>query len=118
MNCKGSAPEVQEVSNDIELSSPKSPIFESMYHGNVVRIKNHHFLCKIKCLEGLMIENLFSNIGGLMGCWLGFSVWAFVNIIEKANLMFTNCMKKFKMKEKKRTDDTLFFPTHLKLHHK
>ncbi|XP_055945823.1 uncharacterized protein LOC129976336 [Argiope bruennichi] len=28
-------------------------------------------------------EELFSYIGGLMGCWLGVSVWSFTDIIEK-----------------------------------
>ncbi|GFU11893.1 hypothetical protein NPIL_146811 [Nephila pilipes] len=29
-------------------------------------------------------EELFSYLGGLMGCWLGMSVWASVGIFEKA----------------------------------
>ncbi|PRD29825.1 UNVERIFIED_CONTAM: hypothetical protein NCL1_28207 [Trichonephila clavipes] len=28
-------------------------------------------------------EELFSYIGGLMGCWLGISVWASVGVFEK-----------------------------------
>ncbi|GFY39506.1 uncharacterized protein TNIN_74931 [Trichonephila inaurata madagascariensis] len=64
------------------------------------------------------IENLFSNIGGLMGCWLGISVWAFVNIIEKTNLILTNCMKKFKMKKQEITEEVSFYPNHLNLYHK
>ncbi|GFY19499.1 hypothetical protein TNCV_4646731 [Trichonephila clavipes] len=35
--------------------------------------------------EGMAVvtEELFSYIGGLMGCWLGISVWASVGVFEK-----------------------------------
>ncbi|GFY52010.1 hypothetical protein TNIN_367781 [Trichonephila inaurata madagascariensis] len=57
--------------------------------------------------------DLFSHIGGLVGCWLGISVWAFTNIMEGSVLMATNWMKKFR-KKKQKTSDTVFYPTHIK----
>ncbi|GFY39502.1 uncharacterized protein TNIN_74891 [Trichonephila inaurata madagascariensis] len=80
----------------------------------------------IRDLEGTVISqdpiyssgNLYSNIGGLIGCWLGISVWTFVNITERTILITINWMKKFKKKKQEIFDEALFYPTHLNFYHK
>ncbi|GFX20388.1 hypothetical protein TNCV_3487461 [Trichonephila clavipes] len=52
-------------------------------------------------------------IGGLIGCWLGISVWAFDDIIEKAVLMATDWTKKFRKKKQDKFEDAVFHPTHI-----
>ncbi|GIY14286.1 hypothetical protein CDAR_503491, partial [Caerostris darwini] len=44
---------------------------------------------------------LFSYIGGLIGCWLGISVWAFVDIIEANCRRLLRLIQKLKQKPKK-----------------
>ncbi|GIY14282.1 uncharacterized protein CDAR_503451 [Caerostris darwini] len=46
---------------------------------------------------------LFSYIGGLIGCWLGISVWAFVDIIEANFRRFLRLIRKLRQKSKKQT---------------
>ncbi|GIY27095.1 uncharacterized protein CEXT_32001 [Caerostris extrusa] len=43
---------------------------------------------------------LFSYIGGLIGCWLGISVWAFVDIIEANCRRLLRLIQKLKQKPK------------------
>ncbi|GIY13388.1 uncharacterized protein CDAR_422621 [Caerostris darwini] len=43
---------------------------------------------------------LFSYIGGLMGCWLGISVWTFVGILEFNYLRALQFIKNFRKKSK------------------
>ncbi|GIZ05007.1 hypothetical protein CEXT_740431 [Caerostris extrusa] len=43
---------------------------------------------------------LFSYIGGLIGCWLGISVWAFVDIIEGNCRRLLRLIQKLKQKSK------------------
>ncbi|GIY40396.1 uncharacterized protein CEXT_523751 [Caerostris extrusa] len=51
--------------------------------GVIVYVKNDEVtVMSHKPLYGSFGE-LFSYIGGLMGCWLGISVWAFTGIVEK-----------------------------------
>ncbi|GIY04546.1 hypothetical protein CDAR_208851 [Caerostris darwini] len=42
---------------------------------------------------------LFSYIGGLIGCWLGISVWAFVDIIEANFWTLLRLIQKLKQKK-------------------
>ncbi|GIY30677.1 uncharacterized protein CDAR_210101 [Caerostris darwini] len=44
---------------------------------------------------------MFSYVGGLMGCWLGISVWAFIGIIERNYSRALQLMKKFRAKKAK-----------------
>ncbi|GIY09469.1 uncharacterized protein CEXT_54411 [Caerostris extrusa] len=44
---------------------------------------------------------MFSYVGGLMGCWLGISVWAFIGIIERNYTRALQLMKKFRDKKSK-----------------
>ncbi|GIY62122.1 uncharacterized protein CEXT_556041 [Caerostris extrusa] len=46
---------------------------------------------------------LFSYIGGLIGCWLGISAWAFVDIIEANFRRFLRLIQKLRQKSKKQT---------------
>ncbi|GFU39194.1 hypothetical protein NPIL_528001 [Nephila pilipes] len=43
-------------------------------------------------------EELFSYIGGLMGCWLGMSVWASVGIFENAYRKIVQVKRKLRKK--------------------
>ncbi|GFR24095.1 uncharacterized protein TNCT_727571 [Trichonephila clavata] len=61
--------------------------------------------------------DLFSHIGGLIGCWLGISVWALTNIMEGTVLMAANWMKKFE-KKKQKISDIVFYPTDIKPYQK
>ncbi|GFS48844.1 hypothetical protein NPIL_159711 [Nephila pilipes] len=42
--------------------------------------------------------DVFSYIGGLMGCWLGISVWAFTGIAETTIWTAFDYLKKFSKK--------------------
>ncbi|GBM63696.1 hypothetical protein AVEN_215921-1 [Araneus ventricosus] len=52
----------------------------------VRRSTSKYFFCKSNNKSdcgSLQNGELFSYIGGLIGCWLGISVWAFTSICEK-----------------------------------
>ncbi|GBM01098.1 hypothetical protein AVEN_40270-1 [Araneus ventricosus] len=61
--------------------------------------------CQLRCRPRLlaMVQNyeawdLFSYIGGLVGCWLGISVWALAGIFEKSFRKATSSIHKLKSK--------------------
>ncbi|GIY32151.1 uncharacterized protein CEXT_709791 [Caerostris extrusa] len=57
---------------------------------------------KVKKKKGRIEMELFSYIGGLIGCWLGISVWAFVDIIEGNCRRLLRLIQKLKQKSKKK----------------
>ncbi|GFS98352.1 hypothetical protein NPIL_362001, partial [Nephila pilipes] len=44
--------------------------------------------------------DIFSYVGGLMGCWLGISVWTFTGIAETTFWIFLNFLKQYVMKSR------------------
>ncbi|GFS88432.1 hypothetical protein NPIL_33391, partial [Nephila pilipes] len=44
--------------------------------------------------------DIFSYIGGLMGCWLGISVWTCTGIAETTFWTFLNFLKQYVMKSR------------------
>ncbi|GIY58023.1 uncharacterized protein CDAR_284871 [Caerostris darwini] len=47
------------------------------------------------------IEEMFSYIGGLLGCWLGISVWAFAGMVESFFRRIIQLIRKLKRKSKR-----------------
>ncbi|GBM90493.1 hypothetical protein AVEN_157636-2-1, partial [Araneus ventricosus] len=47
-------------------------------------------------------SEIFSHVGGLLGCWLGISVFTFTDIMEKFLRKVVRSKKRFRKRKKKR----------------
>ncbi|GIY47997.1 uncharacterized protein CDAR_387471 [Caerostris darwini] len=61
-----------------------------------VVVLRHKQLYGFQLVRCSMKWDLFSDIGGLIGCWLGISVWALVGIIESFSYKASEMMHKIK----------------------
>ncbi|GFU43863.1 uncharacterized protein NPIL_321731 [Nephila pilipes] len=82
----------------IPIGSPDLQVLSDQIKINIV-IKNPEVIVMShKPLYNAM--DIFSYVGGLMGCWLGISVWTCTGIAETTFWTFLNFLKQYVMKSR------------------